>query len=256
MEIYSEFARPDPFGGIVAPDRAWGEPREVLSPAVARNGFATFHVAVTVPPNESYFLYVMPNPVSACRVSLYKEHFVNTNAGWIPDRLTEVHRLPDFGVMPDPDDGVEGQTTRVYLLDLWLPPNADVARFRLEVQLKMGDWTVRPMEVRVTSLQIPAPAAGAYGTLPGAEWPADTAAMAPFADYLAGTPLKMPGSPATVREAIRRNAIQDMALARSAAAAWFAQRAMDLFRLNSAFWPRPYGAEWWLRLRDWILAAR
>lgn len=235
----------------MAPDRGWGDPREILSPAVARNGFASFHVAVTVPRNESYFLYVMPNPVSACRVFLYKEHFVKTDAGWIPDRLTEVQRLPDFGVMPDPDDGVEGQTTRVYLLDLWLPPNADVARFRLEVQLKMGDWTVRPMEVRVNSLQVPVLPAGAYGALPGVEWPADTAAMAPFADCLAGVALKMPGTPATVREAIRRNAVQDMALPQPVG---FAQRAMDFFGLNSAFRRRPYGAEWWLRLRDWILA--
>jgi hypothetical protein len=197
----------------------------------------------------------MPNPVNACRVFLYKEHFVKTEAGWIPDRLTEVHRLPDFGVMPDPDDGIDGQTTRVYLLDLWLPPNADVARFRLEVQLKVGDWAVRPMEVRVTSLRVPDLPAGTYGTLPGIEWPADTAAMAPFADYLGGMPLKMPRSPATVREAIRRNSVQDMALAESAVPPAFAQRALDLFRLNSAFRPRPFGAEWWLRLRDWIFAA-
>jgi hypothetical protein len=238
----------------VAPDRGWREPREILSPAVARNGFATFHVAVTAPPRESYFLYVLPNPVSACRVFLYKEHFVRTGAGWIADRLTEVHRLPDFGVMPDPDDGVDGQTTRVYLLDLWLPPNADVARFRLEVQLKVGDWTVRPMEVRVSSLRVPELSAGVYGELPGIGRPADTAAMAPFAGYLAGAPLKLPGSPATVRDAIRRNAAQDMALAQAVSPAGFAQRAMDLFQLNSAFRPRPYGAEWWLRLRDWIFA--
>jgi hypothetical protein len=239
----------------VAPDRGWRQPREILSPAVVRNGFATFHVAVTVPPRESYLLYVLPNPVSACRVFLYKEHFVRTESGWIADRLTEVHRLPDFGVMPDPDDGVDGQTTRVYLLDLWLPPNADVARFRLEVQLKVGDWTVRPMEVQVSSLRVPEPEGGAYGELPGVDRPADTAAMAPFAGYLAGAPLKLPGSPATVRDAIRRNAAQDMALAQEVNPAGFAQRAMDLFRLNSAFRPRPFGAEWWLRLRDWIFAA-
>ena len=48
VEIYSEFQRPDPFGGIVEPDRAW-KPREILSPAVSRNGFASFHIAVSVP---------------------------------------------------------------------------------------------------------------------------------------------------------------------------------------------------------------
>src|SRR5689334_12690929 len=106
VEIYSEFDRPDPFGGIVPLDRP-ARPREILSPAVARNAFTSFHIAVTVPANESYLLYVVPNPISACRVSLYKEHFVRTAAGWIPDKLTQVQRLPDFGVMPDPDDGIE-----------------------------------------------------------------------------------------------------------------------------------------------------
>src|SRR4051794_9425037 len=89
VEIYSEFQRPDPFGGIVGVDRGW-KPREILSPAVVRNGFASFHIAVTIPAKESYFLYVVPNPITACRVALYKEHFVKTRSGWIPDRLTEL----------------------------------------------------------------------------------------------------------------------------------------------------------------------
>jgi len=241
----------------VAPDRGWSDPREILSPAVVRNGFTSFHVAVTVPPKDSYFLYVLPNPISACRVYLYKEHFVRTAAGWIPDRLTELQRLPDFGVMPDPDDGVEGQTTRVYLLDLWFPPNADVARFRLEVQLKMADWTVRPMEVRVTSLRVPHVPTGDYGRLPEIDRPADTAALQPLAAFLAGAGLFLPGAaPATVRDVIRRNAVQDLALADGLAAEAAARRALELFRVNSLFRVRPYGAEWWLRLRDSIFAAR
>src|SRR6202158_2570466 len=130
LEVYSEFQRVDPFGNIVAADRA-EHPREILSPAVARNGFASFHVVVSVPPATNYFLYVVTNPLNACRVALYKEHFVKTPKGWIPDALAEVRRLPDFGVMPDPDENIPGQNTRVYLLDLWIPPDADVARFRL-----------------------------------------------------------------------------------------------------------------------------
>src|ERR1700686_3004597 len=77
IEVYSEFQRVDPFGRIVAADRA-ETPREILSPAVARNGFASFHVAVSVPPQTNYFLYVVTNPVNACRVALYREHFART----------------------------------------------------------------------------------------------------------------------------------------------------------------------------------
>ena len=251
VEIYSELQRPDPFGGIVTVDRAW-QPREILSPAVARNGFASFHVAVTAPPKESYLLYVVPNPITACRVALYREHFVKTRSGWIPDRLTEVERLPDFGAMPDPVDGVEEQNTRVYLLDLWLPPNADVARFRLEVQLKVADWTVRPMEVRVIAARVPEIPAGPDRPLPEIEQGADAAAAGALMDYLAGRPLAMPPPGLTTRGILRRNAIQDIALALDAPE--MARRVVELFRVNSTFARRPLGSEWWLRIRDYLFS--
>src|SRR5262249_36110615 len=102
VDIYSEFQRVDPFGRIVAPAQGFGR-REILSPAVDRNAFASFHIVVSVPNKESYLLYVATNPVDVCRVALYREHFVQTGQGWIPDSLFELERLPDFGVMPDPD---------------------------------------------------------------------------------------------------------------------------------------------------------
>jgi hypothetical protein len=251
VEIYSEFQRPDPFGGIVEPDRAW-KPREILSPAVPRNGFTSFHIAVSIPPKESYFLYVVPNPVTACRVSLYKEHFVKTKAGWIPDRLTELERLPDFGVVPDPEDGVEGQTTRVYLLDLWLPPNADVARFRLEVQLKVADWTIRPMEVRVMPARVPDLPVGADRPLPDLTLGADAAAVRALSAFWSGAALTMPLPGLTTRGILRRNALQDIALAQGDGS--IPARVLNLFRVNSVFTPRVLGAEWWLRVRDYLLA--
>lgn len=221
---------------------------------MARNGFASFHVAVSVPAKESYFLYVAPNPVTACRVDIYKEHFVKTAAGWIPDRLTALQRLPDFGTMPDPDDGIEGQTTRVYLVDLWLPPNADVARFRVEVQLKVADWTVRPMEVRVMEARIPDVPAGPGGPLPAIDMAASTGAAGAFGEWWAGRTLVMPAPGETVRGILRRNAVQDLALAGSPGA--IATRVLDLFRANTSFPTPVWGAEWWLRIRDWLFQKR
>lgn len=250
VEIYSEFQRPGPYGAIVAPDRGW-KPREILSPAVARNGFASFHVAITLPPKESYFLYVLPNPVTACRVAVYREHFVKTAAGWIPDRLTELQRLPDYGVAPDPDDGVEDQNTRVYLIDLWIPPNADVARFRLEVQVKMADWIIRPMEVRVRDARIPDVPAGPDRPLPAIDLAASAAAAGEFGAWLSGRGLTMPPPGDTVRGILRRNAIQDLALAGDPGL--WATRVLDLFRANTAFRTPVWGAEWWLRIRDALL---
>src|SRR4051794_35820122 len=107
VDIVSEFHRVDPFGSVVEPDRG-SLYREVLSPAVVRNGFASFHIVVSTPPPDTYLLYVATNPLNACRVNLYREHFTRTSRGWIPDRLTEVTQLPDFGAMPDPEDRIEG----------------------------------------------------------------------------------------------------------------------------------------------------
>jgi hypothetical protein len=259
VDIYPEFRRGDPFGSVVAADRAIA-PREILSPAVARNAFAAFHIAVSVPAKESYLLYVATNPLDACRVALYKEHFVKTSQGWVPDTLVEVNRLPDFGTMPDPDDGIEGQNTRLYLLELWAPPNAEVARFRLEVQLKVADWTVRPMELRVMEARVPDIAAATRPTvLPSIEQGADAAALDAVREYLAGVPLRTDPHPLTLRGIIRRNAVQDMALAGSLGREIAGKDAIDrrvigLLRTNYWFPPRLFGAEWYLRLRDFLYA--
>lgn len=250
IDIYSEFQRVGPYGDIVAPDRA-PQPREILSPGVARNAWASFHVAVHMPLNDSYLLYVSTNPLDACSVSMYKEHFVKTAHGWLPDRLTELHRLPDYGFMPDPDDGVPEQTTRVYLLDLWIPPDAPVGRFRLEVQLKAGFWVVRPMEVRVLAARVPGLEAPRDApALPPVESPADAGAAGPFADFLMGAPARSCLPPGTVRAIIRRNAMQDMALA-----ARVTTPAALRNQWASLAFPRVLGAEWWLRVRDSLYAA-
>jgi hypothetical protein len=259
LDIYPEFRRVDPFGAVVAADRALA-PREVLSPAVARNGFASFHIVVSLPPKETYLLYVAPNPLNACRVALYKEHFVKTSQGWIPDTLVEVTHLPDFGVMPDPDDNIEGQNTRLYLLDLWIPPNADVARFRVEVQLKVADWIIRPMEVRVMPARIPAiptADAGKLPSLPAVQQGADFPALQVVREYLSRAPLRLGPQPLTLRGIIRRNAIQDVALAASmdpaiAGPDVVERRVIDLLWNNFRFVPHVFGAEWYLRLRDFL----
>ena len=241
VDIYSEFQRPDPYGGIVAADRS-PVPREILSPGVARNGWASFHVAVHAPANTSYLLYVMTNPVNACRVEMYKEHFSKTVSGWIPDRLTQLRRLPDFGFMPDPDDGVVEQNTRVYLLDLWIPPDSSVGRFRLEVQLKTATWIIRPMEIRVLSAEIPDAAAPAGdAVLPPVESPADYAA--------AGPPAHGCGPMTTVRAILCRNAAQDTALARE----FVTPEPLIDWWVNFNV-PRVMGAEWPLRARDLLYA--
>jgi hypothetical protein len=254
LEVYSEFQRVDPYGRIVAADRA-ETPREILSPAVARNAFASFHVVVSVPPQTNYFLYVVTNPVNACRVALYREHFARTKDGWVPDPLSEVRRLPDFGVVPDPDEQIPGQNTRVYLLDIWIPPEAVAGRFRLEVQLKVGYFLVKPLEIRVLDARIPdlTPTlkGGGPRSLPGIEEPADAPAAATLAQYLAGEASPPDDHPVTVRGIIRRNAVQDIALARLLDRNKAGPDKMKE-RWSTLAGSRPLGAERYLRIRDFL----
>jgi len=242
LAVYSEFQRVDPFGEIVLPDRGV-QPREILSPAAPRNGFVSFHIAVTAPAGSNYFLYIVTTPINACRVALYKEQFTKTDAGWIPDALEPITHLPHFGAMPDLTAKVPGQTTRIYLLDLWIPPEARPPGFRLEVQLKTGDWTVWPMEVRVLNVTVPMVQGDKVRPLPGIEQSADMSARAPVEDYLAGVHEARETDADTIRSVIRRNAIQDMALATK----------VDREALKKLWQSEhPAGAEWYLRVRDWI----
>jgi hypothetical protein len=175
---------------------------------------------------------------------MYREHFVETKSGWIPDRLTPLQRLPDYGFMPDPDDRVPGQNTRVYLLDLWIPPDSGVGRFRLEVQLKTATWEIHPMEIRVLEAKIPQVAERkGDAALASVESPADWTAAGAFGEPRSCPPME------SVRAAICRNAEQDIALARQTVKpetllTW-------IYRFNM---PRVLGAEWWLRLRDLLYA--
>src|SRR5262249_34127082 len=148
----------------------------------------------------------------------YREHFVQTAKGWIPDSLFELERLPDFGTMPDPDEHVPDQTTRVYLLDLWIPPDSLAGRFRLEVQLKVGNWIVRPLEIRILDTRIPSlPQAQERdaASLAAVERGADAPAMDMLMRYFTSKPPAPLAHPKTVRDILERNAIQDMALAAS-----------------------------------------
>jgi hypothetical protein len=86
LRVYSEFQRIDPFGAVVAVDRA-ERPREILSPALARNAHATFQAVISVPSGSQYSLYVAQNPEDAVRVTAYLPTFVKRGETWIPDGL-------------------------------------------------------------------------------------------------------------------------------------------------------------------------
>ncbi len=140
--VYSEFQRVKPDGEVVAADRV-DHRREILSPAVIRNAYTTLRVVVEAPPGKPYHLYVGQNPDDTVQCTLYQEEYSRVGNEWVPDKVRMV-MLPHSAVL-----GTD-QKVQTYLLDVWVPESTPAARFRLEVQLNVGDrWIIYPMEVRV-----------------------------------------------------------------------------------------------------------
>jgi hypothetical protein len=258
LRVLSEFQRVDPFGEVVVADRT-ANPREILSPAVARNAFASFHIAVSVPEREPFFVYVQTNPANVFEISLYEELYVKTSAGWIADAL-EPTKLPAFGTLPYLPLPIPGQNTVSYWMDVWVPRQTPVRRVRLEVLLKVGQgWVMYPMEVRVTPASVPSVEADSTALPPGTAR-ADGSATGPFRNFICGARETRREEKLSVRQLIHRNAVQDLALARSLEAAQRVDlRGEILKRLGfgeRAAWCRvpvaldKLGPEWFLRVRD------
>ena len=136
VQVYSEFARLSETGDPVSP----AEPREILSPALVRNGFTSFQIAVQVPPTQAnkatmFYLYMGQNPEGALKVTVYRR------AG---EKLEPVG-LP-YGA----------ESSQVFWLDVWAEGNAPVRRVKLEPQVYVnGEWITYPMEMRVSEVAVP-----------------------------------------------------------------------------------------------------
>jgi hypothetical protein len=261
IQIYSEFERFDPFGNPVAADRDM-VPREILSPAMARNGHLSVHAVVTAPAGTNYFLYVSTNPPDILQVRIYREYFTRCGDGYCPDWLAE-QSSPTFGAMPEQahnlaNPAMDKQTTRCYLLDIRAPAETVPRRVRIEALLKVGTWLVAPMEVRIVSPTVPSGAGGIFAEdLAPVEAPSSATAEIQLLRYLDGLPPEWPRQLLRVRDIIQRNAAEDMLLARS-----LSRRGEAAFpELNlMSWWPFVYphfgadqlGAEWYLKVRDFL----
>ena len=262
IKVYSELQRIDPSGKVVSADRARraGVPsREILSPALARNAHAAFHVALTVPTGMDFTLYVGQNPEGFLGVALYKETWLKRGAEWVPDGLEPV-KLPYSGRLPDASMPILGQTTVTILMDLWAPSNAEVRRTKVEPELYVdGQWITYPMEVRILPAIVPEQKDSGV-PLPAVEEPSDSAARAALRSYLCGAAPGDYATRGTIRWILLRDALQDTALARSLESTPGARLLPEILRLtgsgDAAKWcqapvfPEDLGPEWYLRLRD------
>src|SRR5579872_2173258 len=125
LRVYSEFAHITASGDAISPER----PREILSPAIVRNGFTSFQVVVQVPKGTAYWLHIGQNPEDAVRVSMYRES---------GPRLEKVD-LP-----------FQSSSTEILWMDVWCDRTAPVRRIKVEPELNVAsDWVLYPMEARV-----------------------------------------------------------------------------------------------------------
>lgn len=257
IKVYSEFIRIRPDGHMVQADSV-PSPREILSPATARNAYATFRVVVEAPPGHSYQLHIAQNPDNSCAAKLYQEQYARHGEELLPDSLAEVN-LPVNNKLPD------GHKVQTYLLDLFIPESTPAGRFRLEVQLYANErWTIYPMEMRPRSILSPV-RVQPLGPLPAVTARSDIGIVVPLRETLCK---QKPDSPSveltTARSFVMRNVRQDMLIAEGRVPSESLEGVAGML-LHAAGYPalrdfcaltgQPLalkGPEWWLKARNYI----
>lgn len=220
LNVLSDLARVDPKTKATQP----ATPREILSPAIIRNGFTSFQIVVDAPETTPWQLYVAQNPENAVNVTLYRE---------IGDRLEKV-------------ESASGTGTQVFWMDLWTKRGAPVERIKVEPQLNINnDWVIYPIEARVVETTVPdAPSGG---------WPAGvTGPMEVMRGFVCGTKFEAgtPGKEPSVASLRFRNAQQDRALAASVSKPELQQR------FGACDAATPENPEAYLRVRDLLFRAK
>jgi len=255
IAVFSEFQRPAPDGGIVPSDRAPVR-REILSPALVRNGWASFLFTVEAPPGELYTIYVAQNPDATAKVALYQLEYAEAGGAWVPDGLKPVEQPVQAAL-------AEGQRMQAYLMDLFLPASTPVERFRLEIQLHAaGRWTIYPMEMRPTETTAPQQAP-LRGSLAPVQARSDATLMLALQSSLCGDAPEAELRLENLRAVILRNALQDLAIARQRGGGEELRKKL----IRAGGWsseedfcgsqqPAPRGPEWWLRVRGYLYQGR
>lgn len=171
--VLPEHLRPDPFGGIVAPDRLpSAAPAREIRLAGARNGYVSCHLVAYLPKPGPFRIEATAfRPAAGFEISAYREwfHFLPASNQYVPDALIPV-QLPFRGESPDVDNRVANQTAVAFWLDLWIPlaasPGEYTAMFTLRAE---GASSTISIGVEVLSARVPERDAvamdhNAYGT--------------------------------------------------------------------------------------------
>jgi hypothetical protein len=218
VSVYSEFARINlETGEVLAPET----PREIVSPAVVRNGFTSFQIVIQTPAEDKWWLFVGQNPDQAFKVTAYKE----SATGLEPIELPYL-----------------SEGTKVFWLDVWTAAEAPVRRVKLEPELYLhDDWVIYPMEARVVDAQVPDARVEATGN------PASA-----MRAYLCGSTMtdSMAVESVSIPTLRLRNARQDLALAATAP-----KENLKAIQGDCAA-PASPDPEWYLKIRDYLFRLR
>ena len=158
LKLAPEFQRPDPFGSIVAADRAGkGELVSELRLTAARGNYVSCHVVVVLPAGGDYQVRVSVPGGSGIAAELFREwfHRLKTGGHYYPDALVPVESTYR-GHIPDADNRIPAQTAQAFWLDLWIPPAAQSGVQRVTVSVATGGRTVeRTIEVETLKAVVP-----------------------------------------------------------------------------------------------------
>jgi hypothetical protein len=216
---------------------------------------------VEAAPGQHFYLFVGTYPEGVLPTAVYKEMWGRDGDAWVPERLVQV-ALPYLSHIPDRYHGLPNQTVEVFLVDVFVPASIAPGRMKLEPQVtSQGNWAVYPMEIRISDVIAPS-VAPSPARLPSARLPSDAAVLGPLREYLCGVPEK-PGEEADgIRRILRRNAREDLAIARRKEAEQGREAVANQLLLGlgldvKAFCAAgeiesPIGPEWYLRARDFL----
>ena len=154
LRALPEFYRPDPFGGIVEPDRVASSPwSNVVRLSAARNSYASTHLVAGVNPSATYTLDVN----FSLPAEVYREwfHFNKPDKRYYPDALIPI-KLPYQSPMPSQDHRIAGQTAEAFWIDLWVPADTNPGTYHGKATLKSGrESKVVPIELTVLTGTVP-----------------------------------------------------------------------------------------------------
>jgi hypothetical protein len=166
LEALPQFLRPDPFGGIVAPDQGGARLRTVLydvhhrvALAGWRGGYVSFQLVVQSAAPSAYSLEVELNdPAHKIQTDLFREwfHFTDSDKRYYPDALVPVHS-PYSSQLPDPDNKIAHQSAQGFWVDVYIPPDARPGVFTGKARLKCGaSMATLAIQLNVLERVIPA----------------------------------------------------------------------------------------------------